>query len=237
MFKKNSKTKQDLDKFTDYGQGLPTLDERKGEYIEFFGMGVAFGRWCLIIAIISVISTVTITIWALTVPKTETKIQAVLADSMGNLTTISSQQTDIREIQKNQLYQKGAVIAWLEDIRTVSSDINVNRKLYQKAKSMTSPDLQGKLLQIIKQHLNSIPDGNTVDITVIEATPYPERKSWILRWKEMLNGEDKPETNTYYSAIINVKYIVPTDPGVIQDNPIGLQITNFNLDQANIRDK
>lgn len=220
----------------DYGNELvPTLD-RQRKYVEFFGGWVSFGKTCLLIAILSLISTIISITWSITVQKGITKeVQVVLADSIGRLTPVTSEATDVRNLRKDSQYVASELARYIIGLRTISPDISVMKQLYTKSKRMTSPDLQAKIRNLVEEHLTGVQEGTPVQPIIMKVNPFPSGTSWSVEWREVTGGDEA--SATYWSAIINIDFFKPTDPDVIWNDPLGILIKGLTIQQANYLQK
>lgn len=218
----------------DYGTELvPTL-ARERKYVEFFGGWVAFGKWCLVISILAIVSVIVSNYWAITVQKGITKeVQVVLADSIGRLTPVSSTNLSVEQLQKDPNYQAQQMAEYIKGLRTISPDFQVTKQLYLKTKRMTDPQLQPTVRKLLEEHFASVQDGTSVQPIIQKVSPVPGGKSWIIEWKEVINGRDDPSTNTYWTSIVNIDFFKPTDPDVIWDDPLGILVKNLTIQPAN----
>jgi type IV secretory pathway TrbF-like protein len=219
----------------DYGAELvPTLD-RERKYVEFFGGWVAFGKWCLILAILAMVSVIVSNYWAITVQRGITKeVQIVLADSIGRLSPVSSVNQSVTTLQKDPNFLASQLAAYIIGLRTISPDFQVTKQLYLKTKRMTDPQLQPTVRKLLEEHFAGVQDGTSVQPVIQKVSPVPpDNKSWIIEWKEVINGRDDPGTTTYWTAIVNIDFFKPTDPDVIWDDPLGILVKSLTIQQAN----
>lgn len=236
MFDKNTKKiiQSQESENLNYGNDLvPTLD-REQKYVEFFGGWVAFGKWCLIIAILALIGVSISSYWAITVQRGITKeVQIVLADSIGRLSPVSSTNFSVETLQKNPNYQAQQLADYIKGLRTISSDFQVTKQLYLKTKRMTDPQLQPVIRKLLEEHLASVQEGMSIQPIIQKISPVPGGKSWIIEWTEITNGRDDQNINTYWTSIVNIDFFKPTDPDIIWENPLGILVKNITIQPAN----
>ncbi len=218
----------------DYGAELVPILDRERKYVEFFGGWVAFGKWCLILAILALISVIVSNYWAITVQRGITKeVQVVLADSIGRLSPVSSVSQSVETLQKNPDYLANQLADYIKGLRTISPDFQVTKQLYLKTKRMTDPQLQPTVRKLLEEHFASVQDGTSVQPLIQKVSPVPGGKSWIIEWKEVVNGRDDSSTTTYWTSIVNIDFFKPTDPDVIWDDPLGVLVKNLTIQPAN----
>jgi type IV secretory pathway TrbF-like protein len=130
---------------------------------------------------------------------------------------------------------RAAVVDWLTQIRTVTSDINLTRAFQTKAFAHLSGNMPAT--KTINEHFEKgfLPlkrmKYETVSLEIESALPV-SKNSWQLEWTEIIRARDGSFLRSEkYSGFINTIFVDVTDSKQAMQNPMGLFIKDFNWNQ------
>jgi type IV secretion system protein VirB5 len=130
---------------------------------------------------------------------------------------------------------RAAVIDWLNNIRSVSSDINVTRRFQEQAFSHLSGNMPAT--KTINEYFENgfLPikrmKFETVSVEIESALPV-SKNSWQLEWTEIIKGRDGSFLRSEkYTGFINLIFVEVTDSKQATQNPMGLFVKDFNWNQ------
>lgn len=129
---------------------------------------------------------------------------------------------------------------YIEDLRSFSSDPNVNAKNIQIISSMSSQSLSDQIDTIIKTNASD-PNLSTITVTITNITGFsntsnptgaedkPGIKSYSIDWTETRKSTDGTEASSYWRAIVSYKKLPIDNISILQGNPFGLLITQLQI--------
>lgn len=219
-----------MSKKSNYNSEIPFLD-RKREFVEMYGKFVVREKLGYIVGILGILVGLTGMLWGITVQRGIThEPYVILKDEIGQLTPLGPQNRVNNYIDDKVI--KAELYKYILGLRYISSDINVTQANWAKTKKMTDIALQPKMLDLLSEHLAALGENNWADPIISDIHAYNGGKTWQVKWKEKLNGKDDLATNTYWNADITIDFIKPTDPMELYENPAGIIVKNFKLDQV-----
>jgi type IV secretion system protein TrbF len=131
--------------------------------------------------------------------------------------------TDMRVI-------KAQLVAWIVDVRSVSSDPLAQKSALTRSYALTAATATIFLNDYYRQHS---PFGQTRTVAVsVDAVLPVSNQTYQIQWSEDARGlQGRDIDTTHWIASLTVAFDPPTDERGILSNPLGLYITGISWTQ------